>query len=61
MIKKSEHRGCCYLNGTMRWPVKGKLLVGLAPGPQGSIILDFVTPPTELEVCVCGGGGGQCD
>jgi hypothetical protein len=25
VIKKSEHRGCCYLNGTKRIPVKGKV------------------------------------
>jgi hypothetical protein len=33
VIKKSEHRGCCYLNGTERIPVKGKV--------SGKVIWEF--------------------
>lgn len=36
IIKKSEHRGCCYLNGTERIPVKGKVGFGLTSlSPSG--------------------------
>lgn len=42
VIKKSEHRGCCYLNGTERIPVKSKVLCGLEmQTDQKLVILDF--------------------
>lgn len=35
VIKKSEHRGCCYLNGTERIPVKSKVREGAGGGMLG--------------------------
>ncbi len=45
VIKKSEHRGCCYLNGTERIPVKSKMLTGLELQDDNKLcVLNFTTP-----------------
>ncbi|GFH24181.1 hypothetical protein HaLaN_21925, partial [Haematococcus lacustris] len=51
VIKKSEHRGCCYLNGTERIPVKSKMLTGLELDVQTDVIyLDFRSNLDEIPM-----------
>ncbi|KAJ9524167.1 hypothetical protein QJQ45_004939 [Haematococcus lacustris] len=50
VIKKSEHRGCCYLNGTERIPVKSKVSVMVAAAWEAASREQKMLTGLELDV-----------